>query len=315
MKKLLLLFLLLPVLTRAQQTHTVGPKETLFSIGRQYNVHPRELAEYNKIPFETGLTLGQVLKIPANKTMAPLKPEPTTSTVVSTQTNAPAQTVKQTDKLIPVYHKVEKKENLFQISQRYNKVPIADIKKWNNLNTDALSEGMDLIVGYKQAEQSAVAKTETAKPAVQQPVVQKTSTPTVAINNTAATDTGRVNNFPTPQVKKVIVKTSRKDFKGGFFKSNFDNQNGSDKQESGIAGVFKSTSGWEDGKYYCLHNSAPAGSIIKITNKNNQKSIYAKVLDVIPDLKQNEGILVRISNSAADELDVNEDSFDVTLQY
>jgi LysM repeat protein len=62
---------LLPLFATAQTTHTVAAKESLFSIGRLYNIHPRELAAYNNIPFETGLTIGQVLKIPAKGNMAP----------------------------------------------------------------------------------------------------------------------------------------------------------------------------------------------------------------------------------------------------
>ena len=64
--------LLAPVMAWSQKNHTVGPKETLFSIGRQYNVHPRELATYNNIAFESALTIGQVLKIPSKTTLAPL---------------------------------------------------------------------------------------------------------------------------------------------------------------------------------------------------------------------------------------------------
>ena len=97
-------------------------------------------------------------------------------------------------------------------------------------------------------------------------------------------------------------------------KSQF-NEQASVKEETGTAAVFKSTSGWEDGKYYCLHNTAPAGSIVKITNKNTQRSVYAKVLDVIPDLKQNAGILIRLSNAAADELGAGENNFDAILNY
>jgi hypothetical protein len=62
------------------------------------------------------------------------------------------------------------------------------------------------------------------------------------------------------------------------------------KEESGMAATFKSTSGWEDGKYYCLHNAAPAGTVIKISTKSSQRTVYAKVLDVIPDLKKNDGL-------------------------
>jgi hypothetical protein len=39
------------------------------------------------------------------------------------------------------------------------------------------------------------------------------------------------------------------------------------------------------------------------------------VLDVIPDLKQNEGLLIRLSNAAADELGVSSETFNVTLNY
>jgi len=39
------------------------------------------------------------------------------------------------------------------------------------------------------------------------------------------------------------------------------------------------------------------------------------VLDLIPDLKQNSGIVIRISNAAASELGVAGTSFDCTLNY
>ena len=66
--------------------------------------------------------------------------------------------------------------------------------------------------------------------------------------------------------------------------------------------LFRSTSGWDDGKFYCLHNSAKQGTIVKVTNTANGKSIYAKVLDMMPDLKQNDKLVIRISNAAADAL-------------
>jgi murein DD-endopeptidase MepM/ murein hydrolase activator NlpD len=72
MKNVLLSLFILPLFVCAQKTHTVGAKETLFSIGRQYNVHPRELAAFNNIPYGTGLNIGQVIKIPSKTTMAAL---------------------------------------------------------------------------------------------------------------------------------------------------------------------------------------------------------------------------------------------------
>jgi rare lipoprotein A (peptidoglycan hydrolase) len=109
-----------------------------------------------------------------------------------------------------------------------------------------------------------------------------------------------------------------RNFTGGAFGISYGSQHSGNppaNSETGVAAIFKSTSGWNDGKYYCLHNTAPAGSIIKITSKNTQKFVYAKVLDVIPDLKQNEGLLIRLSNAAADELGVSAETFNVTLNY
>lgn len=347
MKKVLFLLLLLPVFGWAQKTHTVGPKESLYSIGRQYNVHPRELAAYNNLTIESSLTIGQVLKIPAKKTMAPLPPlaandkpvteekkpaKETNKPVAETKPIAPAKTTAtQAATLVPVYHVVQKKENLYQISRLYNKVPIDNIKKWNNLSSDALSEGMKLIVGYSAPDDNAAAKTNNdasekvvtktepkeekkAAPVEEKkadPVVEKKADPVIE-KPVEVKNTNPVTETKTPEVVHKPVN-----FKGGSFKSVYEARaKGADlKEEDGMAGVFKSNSGWNDGRFYCLHNTAEAGTIIKITNKATGKSVYAKVLDIIPDLKQNNGLLIRISNAAADELGAGENNFECILNY
>ena len=83
----------------------------------------------------------------------------------------------------------------------------------------------------------------------------------------------------------------------------------------GSAGVFKSTSGWADNKYYCLQSGALPGTIVKITNTGNGKFVFAKVLDNIPDIKQNEGLLIVISNAAADALGATEANFTCSVNY
>jgi hypothetical protein len=127
----------------------------------------------------------------------------------------------------------------------------------------------------------------------------------------------------TPVVKKedkpvVVAETPKvKSGNGGYFKNIFADQSkdGGISNENGTAVVFKSTSGWEDGKYYCLHNAAAPGTIVKITSATTGKSVYAKVLDVMPDIKQNNGVLIRLSNAAAAELGQEESKFDCTLSF
>ena len=197
MKAILFSLLFLPLFICAQKTHTVGPKESIFSIGRLYNVHPRELAEFNNIAFETGVKIGQVLNIPALKKMAPLAKNetPVVNTVESKTTTKVEE--KQTEKVeikktttsaetkgsSPIYHKVEKKQTLYQISKLFPSATIDNIKKWNNLTSDGLSEGMVLIVGYsnnsaKNTTPQKATKTET-KPVeeTKKTVITKTTTP------------------------------------------------------------------------------------------------------------------------------------------
>jgi murein DD-endopeptidase MepM/ murein hydrolase activator NlpD len=367
MKNLLFILLLLPVLVFAQKTYKVGPKETLFSIGRIVNVHPRELAEFNNIPFENGVKVGQILKIPTVKKMAPLtdaapaattapvatppvtpsvpvaKPIPPTPAVTKPATTPIVQNTKPavSSDMVAIYHKVEKKETLFQISQNV-KASIDDIKKWNKLTVDGVNEGANLIVGYKKRGTETPAKTNTTpvttvtsvttptlvKPAVIEKPVAAPVTPTptkpVAVEKPVVVEKSVV---VTPVVTPPVAPETKpqtngsaivRNFNGGAFGISYGSQHSGNppaNSETGVAAIFKSTSGWNDGKYYCLHNTAPAGSIIKITSKNTQKFVYAKVLDVIPDLKQNEGLLIRLSNAAADELGVSAETFNVTLNY
>lgn len=323
MKKIFGLFagccalLLLPFFVLAQKdiTHTVGPKESLTSIGRLYNVNGRELANYNKIDYEKGLTLGQVLKIPGkNATAKPAVPLPA-------KVEKPAKNVvAKTENGKPIYHTVGKKETLYHISTLYNKVPIEDIKKWNNLTGNALSEGAKIIVGYTGSNNE--------KPVVAKKQEEKLVKEVVAdVPKPKKDESPRIKNIeeekPAEIVKEVkketpsVVTGRAVNFNGGIFKSLYESQTKSSSviNETGAGGIFKSTSGWEDGKYYCLHNTAPAGTVIKITNAANGKSVYAKVLDLIPDIKQNTGLIIRLSNAAADALGSAENKLDCTLNY
>lgn len=322
MPKILFLLLLVPALAFSQKTHTVGPKETLFSIGRLYKVHPRELASFNNIPYESGLNIGQVLKIPAKTTLPPLTDQPPVEKKIA-ETKPVEKVVEKPveKKILPakktaIYHTVKKKENLYQISRMYNKVPIDDLKKWNKLSSDALSEGTKLIVGYKTGEAAPekIEQTET----IPTPVVKTEEPPKVTVPVKADPPVVIEKAVPPVVTEKPQVDINRTaDFNGGVFKTVYEAQSGQNEQqtEEGMAGIFKTTSGWNDGKYYCLHNELVSGTVVKVTNKQTGKSVYAKVLDVIPNIKMNEGLVLLISNSAANELGAGETNFNCTINY
>lgn len=319
---IIIAFVLIPVLSFSQKTHTVGPKETLFSIGRDYQVHPRELAEYNNIPFEIGLTIGQILKIPVKKTMQPVSSASALKTENSSVSNpeknpAVVPEKKNTARYTPIYHIVKKQENLFQIRMQYNKVSMDSIKKWNNLTTDAVNEGMNLIVGFKKINDNKPIEKETS---TEQTNNKKNNNPIKKEQDfisKRASDFAKDNSISYEEdIQEKIKKTPSQP--EGYFKTAFENQSTSKpvlNEENGKAASFKSTSGWDDSKYYCLYNNAPAGTIVRIANIKNQKVIYAKVLDTMPDLEQNKGILIRLSKAATEQLEVTTDKFDANIAY
>ncbi len=304
-------------------SHTVAPKENYYSIGRIYNISPKEIAPFNSLEMEKGLSLNQVIKIPLLQGN------------FLQEGNAGPDEV-----LVPVYHTTQGKEALATVSTNYNKVPTQAIMKWNKLKTESVPNGTKLIVGYLKVKKDlsplaanatgkpveTVAGTETAAKPVADKVVEKEQP-----KQPRALPPGSVNEKekavepeskpPVQMVVKTVepVKrnTARKNFNGGVFKTDYDKQVKTREvlAETGEAATFKSTSGWEDGKYYCLHNNSTPGTIIKITNSSTGKNIYAKVLDIIPDMKQNEGLVIRLSNAAADELGTGETRFNCTLSY
>jgi LysM repeat protein len=324
MRKLLVALLILPFAVFAQKnykTHTVAAKENLSSIGRMYNINGRELANFNNIDYEKGLSLGQVLKIPIRDG------EITAPQPVTPKTEAKAVPTNNNN---PVYHTVEKKQTLYALSKQYN-TTVDNIKKWNNLTDNALSEGTRLVVGYGTNElvKDVVITTkpdEAPKPTPaavkkEEPVVAKPTPPEVkpvvkkeTIAVVAPTD---VKQEASRATNTTSIQNGAGNFGGGVFKNDFAEQAKSNHNitENGNGGVFKSTSGWQDGKYYCLHNQASPGTIIKITNNANGKSVYAKVLDFMPDIKQNAGLVICVSNAAADALSANESKLDCTLNY
>lgn len=346
MNRVLILLFCLPFISLAQNkplmvegaypelyvNHTVQPKENYYSIGRMYNVSPKEIAPFNHLELEKGLSIKQEIKIPL------------TESNFSQNGGVDADEV-----LVPLYHSVKEKEGLYRISTSYNKVPLETLKKWNNLKSDVVSNGTKLIIGYLKVKKDLSALAGMAKPVpvvsappaeekekqtttktpakpdisnetlpvVKNPAKEKESETKTVVAKEKESETKTTVIKEAEPVKPASSGNSIKNFNGGYFKKDFDKQskNSSEKNETGVAGIFKSTSGWEDGKYYCLHNSASPGTILKITSTATGKSIYAKVLDVIPDMSQNNGLLIRLSNAAAADLGVTDNKFDCSISF
>lgn len=289
--------------------HKVAPKENFYSIGRLFFVHPKHLATFNSLDMSKGLSLAQTIRIPLTDTNFNQK----------------------SDKGIPVYYVAGNNESLYKISTN-NNVLLEKVRKWNHVTNDKIAPNTKLIVGYlvngeiQAAAVNNTQKTDAAK-----------ITPDVPAKDPNKKDPAKNEVVNKPEQKKEVIKQDKDEVKKdvvavpvkeepeakgpgqGYFKTSFEKQvtqQPISKEQTITSGIFKTSSGWEDDKYYLLMNGAEPGTIIKITNPSNNKIIYAKLLGEMTDVKQSAGLNIRISNAAAAALDISEtDKFIVKLNY
>lgn len=99
--------------------HSVGERETLYGISRRYGASIENILKYNP-KADTGLEIGQILKIPY--------------TAKKVQATGAGTT-----------HTVAAKETMYSISRMYG-VTVDDIKNWNGLKDNTLSIGQQLVI-------------------------------------------------------------------------------------------------------------------------------------------------------------------------
>ncbi len=153
--------------------HTVQPKETLYGISMMYNVTMEEIQNWNRLK-GAALSIGQELIVGYTsdkvKSIDDLKLQP-----------SPFK---------PIYHAVKPKESLLSIANWYG-VSTSDIKRWNNMTTDRVDFGDNLIVGYSKDGHAQV------QPQPDEPLIEEEKKPA-----------------PKPEVREEIPtpKTAEKSF-------------------------------------------------------------------------------------------------------
>jgi LysM repeat protein len=286
--------------------HKVAPKESFYAVGRMYNVSPKFLATYNKLDLAKGLQIDQKLRIPL------------------TDTNF---TQKGTSGSL-VYYKVGENEGLSTVSKKNGGVLLANLRLWNNLNSDELKEGTRLVVGFLTGSTfpvvtlnnipAPIAVVEEKKVTNSEPEITKKEEEKIAKEEKKGEKEAekQVAKQPVPLVKETRKLTAEGQ---GYFKSHYDQQvriSPASKNETVTSGIFKTTSGWEDAKFYLLIDKVQPGTIVKVINPTNNKAVFAKVLGEMSGIRQNQGLDIRISNAAAAALEVKEDDkFIVQVNY
>lgn len=300
------------------KVHHVTPGETLFSIAKSYNISMDQLMASNGLK-GTDLSVGQALIVEGVKEkarpekeqtvnqkqqpVAPQKVEEPAEIVdqtVAVTTEKPAAKKKQpkkkpekpvapkvktptTSPVSPsvsttgnwISHKVIQGETLFAIAKKYD-ANVGDIIKWNGLSSNNLSVGQTLKVGREN---------DANIPVTQLPGNTKTTSEPTNSKTAAESPT---NNVSTSTAFKNV-------------------------SESGQAEVIEGTGNHK--KFLVLHRNAPVGTIMRIRNEENDVTIFARVVGVLPETGDNNKLLIKLSKAAFDQLKAVNTRFRVEVSY
>ena len=319
--------------------HKVTPKQGLFAVGRLYNVHPRYIAEYNGVGFDDGLALGQILHIPLTDTNFSQKGYSGTPVYYRVgNNNENLQQISNANNHVST-QLIKDWNNLKGDVPRSGVKLIIGFLHSNELASITIDPPAGQEPAKPQTEEKPVVKNnEVAKTEVKEEP-PKEEPKAVMGEQPKKEEVKQVTGKEQPKqeepqlaVKNEVVKEETKPVLteqekpvtaipggSGYFKAYFEEQvktNPAEKSLMVTAGIFKTTSGVREAKYYMLIDGVVPGTIVKILNPANGKLVYAKVLGEMNGIRLNQGYDIRISESAALALEATPlDKFIVKVNY
>ena len=269
-------------------THIVKQGDNLTVISILYKVSVKDIYILNNINDKSIINIGQKLLIPMGE-------------ISYAKEEVKAGSSK------PQAHQIESGESLYKIAKTYN-VSVQQLRQWNNLENDYIRVGDYLYL----TQQKSSSKVEAIANA-QETFINTSIAESEKLKENKAKVVDVV--IEKPESKISVDKTSEKivihsgKHEESFFEKQYISAN---KYHEGNCGVFKTITGWKDKKYYALMNDAPNGSIVKVMV--NDTYIYAKVLGPLPNIKEDNNLLIRVSNAAAAALGISNDLASVKVE-
>ncbi|WP_346318566.1 LysM peptidoglycan-binding domain-containing protein [Chitinophaga sp. YIM B06452] len=325
-------------------THSVKKGETWYSLGRAYGLSPKDIAAKNKMQMDQGLSLGKQITIPLNKNNfvqeknAGSGARPVYHRVLEKETlyrihmkygKVPLDNVREWNRfsgdgvqkdayLIVGYVKGNGQSVVLPAATP----PAGDVAAVPKSLPPAPETKPTPKPQSAAPETKPVAKSQSAAPETKPVQAAEPETKPVAKSQSAAPETKpAADTEAVPVEKETPVSTSigrTPSIPDGGFEQQYLQQTNNGRNavgEKGPGSWFKSNAVIGSGKYYALHNTAPRGTIVKVTNPLTGRSIYAKVLDAIPQLKANANLIIKLSDAAQDALGISESRFYCELSY
>ncbi len=293
--------------------HKVASGETLYSISKKYNVSIGELKTWNSLR-GNDLSVGQALIIKGQaatpkpvvaeveKQEIPQQTQPTSEKAVATNT----EVVKVEEKAPKKVEKVEAKaEKAVEEKSSVAETPKAPAEAVAVVPGDWISHevrsGETLFSISKQYN----AKVEE--------VIRWNGLSSNNLKVGQVIKVGRAEPAPSqvPIVGEPKVVTDVEEMHevpDGASSGGFKNIS-----EMGQAEVIPGTGGHK--KYLVLHRTAPVGTIMRVKNEENDITIFARVVGVLPETGDNSKLVIKLSQAAYDQLKAVNPRFPVEVAY
>lgn len=299
----LLLLLVLPVSAQekdqsiqlegsAYTLHKVLAGETLFAISKKYQVSIEDLKQANNLEDGASIALDRLLIIPLSNDLQ--KEE--------------KKEIKQTSTAY-FTHKVVQGESLYSIARAYENVHAKQIKLMNGLESDTLKIGMLLEIprNVEDIHKETVRIESSLKERKQDSITQ---IDTRALFTTDSVET-EVDSSALPSMDDTYEKRILRAYQEIF--ENIDALASTIEIERGIGTWMESYTSENKKQFFALHGSATLGTVLKIRNLMNNRVVYVKVIGKLPRLNSSEKNIIKISEAAAQFLNILDKKFLVEI--
>ncbi len=284
---------------KVRSTHKVKSGESLSTIAKKYKVTVAELKSWNSLTTDKVL-VGQSLKMIIKKavTVTQSDPEPKKE-VIATKEEVKEEVKK--DPPIVVERKVEEpKENkAVAISTTGNTTTSGE---WISHTVKSGESLFSLSKQYGTSIEELIQWNALTSNNLKVDQSIKVARATVAVTPVPVIEEVKTESIPVvaaqPKQENTVTNTS-----GGF----------TNTKESGLAEVIPGSEASK--KYLVLHRNAPIGSVIRVKNEENDLTIFARVVGVLPETGDNTKVLIKLSQAAFEQLKGVNSRFPVEILY
>lgn len=303
--------------------HQVEEKETLYSLAKRYGGTVQGIIKYNELS-DNRIEIGQVIQILIEER------EEKVSKVMPVQIKGLST---------PGIHVVQQGETLYSISKKYD-VKLKELRKWNGLEGNDLSLGMQLKVAsdavVPAVPMDSLRSTEATPVEVEVDTVREDAMSgfdtylvqagetlsTISIKIGVSMDSLKQWNSLVSDYLKIGQQLYFKGSDGSTAISEVEvkkktrtriDEDGFEKvYEEGVAAVIEAMN---TARFLALHRTLPIGTNLEVRNLMNNQVVHVKVVGKLPPTGLNKNLLLRLSQPAYDQLGILDPKSRVEVSY